>query len=152
MQAAGAKDWTVTRGPLPGTRPPILTASTVREVPPRKSETDAPLYRLILACNSDSHQGEIRLAWSPEPQTNRTFFVSVDGQPGIAHKLVGEEKMGNGSAGASGLASTTLNAPLPTKTLAVSDLFDGETATFPLDTLDQQTMQELAACFRQPAR
>ena len=151
MQAAGAKNWTVTRRELPGTRPPMLTASIVREVPLRKPGTDAPLYRLTLACNSDSHQGEIQLAWSPQPQTNRTFFVSADGQPGIAQKLVGEEKMGNGTAGASGLASMMLNAPLPTKTLTVSDLFAGETATFPVDILDQHTLQELAACFPRAA-
>jgi hypothetical protein len=146
-QAAGADKWTVIRRELPGATLPMLTASIVREVPPRKPETDAPLYRLMLACNRDSRQGEIQLTWSPEPQTNRTFFVSADGQPGIAHQLVGQEKMGNGTAGASGLASMTLNAPLPGRTLSVSDLFAGETATFPVDTVDRHTLQELAACF-----
>ena len=148
IQAAGAKeDWTVIRRELPGTTPLILTSSLVREVPPRKPETDAPLYRLTLACNTNSRQGEMQLAWSPQPQTNRTFLVSADGKPGLAHTLVGEEKMGNGTAGASGLASMTLNTPMPRKTLAVSGLFDGETATFPVDALDQHTLQELAACF-----
>jgi hypothetical protein len=151
-QAVGAKNWTVIRRELPGTTAPMLTASMVREVPLRKPETDAPLYRLILACNDVSHQGEIQLTWSPQPQTNRTFFVSADGQPAIPHKLAGEEKMGNGTAGASGLASTTLNTPLPRKTLSVSDLFAGETLTFPVDTLDPRTLQELAACFPRAAR
>jgi hypothetical protein len=59
--------------------------------------------------------------------------------------------MGNATAGASGLASMTLNAPMPRKTLAVSDLFAGETATFPVDTLDRHTLQELAACFPKAA-
>jgi hypothetical protein len=151
-QAAGAGNWTVTRREGPGTKPAILTASIVREVPPRKPDTDAPLYRLTLACDGDSPQGNIQLAWSPEPQTDRTFSVLADGQPGIAHQLVGQEKMGNGTAGVSGRASMTLNAPLPTKTLVVSDLFAGETATFPVDTLDQRTLQELAACFPRAAR
>jgi len=151
-QAAGAGNWTVTRREGPGARPAILAASIVREVPPRKPDTEAPLYRLILACNGDSQQGDIQLAWSPEPQTNRTFSVSADGQPGIAHQLVGQEKMGNGSAGATGRASMTLNAPLPTKSLVVSDLFPGETAAFPVDTLDPRTLQELAACFPRAAR
>jgi mono/diheme cytochrome c family protein len=151
IQSAGAMNWTVIHRELPGTKPSIVTASIVREVPPRKPETEAPLYRLTLACKSDGHQGEMQLAWSPQPQTNRTFFVSADGQPGIAHKLVGEEKMGNGTAEASGLASITLNAPMPRKTLAVTGLFDGETATFPVDALDQHPLQELAACFPKAA-
>ena len=57
-QAAGAGNWTVTRREGPGTKPAILTASIVREVPPRKPDTDAPLYRLTLACDGDSPQGE----------------------------------------------------------------------------------------------
>src|SRR6185503_15569220 len=109
----------------------------------RKPETDAPVYRLMLACNRDSHQGAIQLSWSPEPQTNRTFFVSADGQPGIAHTLAGQEQMGNGATGVSGRASVTLNAPLPRKTLVVSELFAGETAAFPVDALDPRTWQEL---------
>src|ERR1700722_20267035 len=39
-QAAGATNWTVIRRELPGTKPLILTASIVREVPPRKPATD----------------------------------------------------------------------------------------------------------------
>ena len=151
-QAAGAGKWTVIRTGSPGTKPPVLTASMVREVPLRKPETDAPVYRLTLACHGDSRPGEMQLTWSPQPQTNRTFIVSADGQPGIAHQLVGEEKMGNGTAGATGRASATLNAPLPRHTLSVSDLFAGETVTFPVGTLDQHTSQELAACFPRAAR
>jgi cytochrome c551/c552 len=146
-QAAGAEKWTVIRTERAASSASTLTASIVRDAPPRKPDTHAPLYRFIVACDGASHAGKIQLAWSPEPQTNRTFFVSADGQPGIAHTLVGQEKMGNGSAGASGLASAMLHAPLPRKSLTVTELFPGETVVFPVDTLDQHTWRELAACF-----
>jgi hypothetical protein len=143
-QAEGAKAWTVIRTPAP-----VLVASIVRDVAPRKSESVMPVYRLILACNIASHHGEIQLAWAPQPQTSRTFSVSADGSPGIPQKLEGrEEKMGNGSAGNTGLAAATLNAPLPQKTLTVTDLFPGETVVFPLGDLDPAARQQLGNCWR----
>ena len=112
-QAADAQNWTVIRSERPTSSGSMLTASIVRNVPPRARETDAPLYRLIVRCDGASDQGELQLAWSPAPQTDRAFFVSVDGQPAISHTLTGQEKMGNGSAGTSGRASAILQAPLP---------------------------------------
>jgi hypothetical protein len=101
-----------------------------------------------MTCDETSRQGEIQLTWSPEPQTNRAFFVSVDGQARIAHTLAGQEKMGNGAAGTSGRASAILLTPLPAKSLSITDLFQGETVVFPVDALDRRAWQELAACFR----
>jgi hypothetical protein len=145
VQATGAKDWTVIRTEA------VLSASIVREVAVRGPQVGVPLYRLTLACNIASHEGEIQLAWSPAPQTDRTFFVSVDGSPGIPHQLVGREKMGNGSVVTSGLAAAALNAPLAEKTVAITDLFPGETVVFPLSDLDQSTRRQLAACLPAPA-
>ncbi|MCU1299788.1 MAG: hypothetical protein JWQ87_72 [Candidatus Sulfotelmatobacter sp.] len=123
-QAERAKDWTVIRTEAPESKAPLLVASIVRDVASRKPA----LYRLILACNIASRQGEIQLAWSPQPQTNRTFSVSAGGNPGIPDKLEGrEEKMGNGSAGTTGLAAATLNVPLPEKTFTITDLFPDAT-------------------------
>src|SRR5207248_5973977 len=94
-----------------------------------------------------NHQGEIQLTWSPQPQTNRTFSVSADGKPGIPQKFEGrEQKMGNGSAGTTGLAAATLNAPLPDTTLTITDLFPGETVVFPVGDLDQTVRLQLGAC------
>jgi hypothetical protein len=143
-QAERAKNWTVIRTEAPESKAPLLVASIVRDVASRKPA----LYRLILACNIASRQGEIQLTWSPQPQTNRTFSVSADGNPGIPHKLEGrEEKMGNGSAATTGLAAATLNAPLPEKTLTITDLFPGETVVFPLGDLDPAARQQLRVCF-----
>ena len=152
-QADRAKEWTVIRTEAPESKTPLLVASIVRDVAARKPEAGMPLYRLILTCNIASHQGEIQLAWSPQPQTNRTFSVSADGNPGIPHKLEGrEEKMGNGSAGTTGLAAATLHAPLPEKTLTITDLFPGETVVFPLADLDQAARQQFGVCLPTGAR
>jgi cytochrome c551/c552 len=146
-QAERARGWTVIRTEAPGSKTPVLTASIVRDVAPRKRDADAPVYRLTLACNIASHKGEIQLTWSPAPQTNRTFSVSADGNAGIPHRLEGrEEKMGNGTAGTSGFAAAMLNAPLPEKTLTIADLFPGETVVFPLGDLDGVARRQLAVC------
>ena len=147
-QAERAKGWTVIRTEAPGSKAPVLTASIVRDVAPRKRDTDAPVYRLTLACNIASHKGEIQLTWSPAPQTNRTFSVSADGNAGIPNRLEGrEEKMGNGTALTTGFATAMLNASLPEKTLTITDLFPGETVVFPLGELDQVDRRQLAVCF-----
>ena len=102
-QAAGAEQWSVIHRDDAGSK--VLRASIVREVAPRKPGTSAPVYRLTLTCNVSKRQGEMQLTWSPEPQTDRTFSVAVDGNPGTARRLEGTEKMGNGTAGTSGRAS-----------------------------------------------
>ena len=142
-QAAQAKSWTVIHETAP-----VVTASIVREVSPRDPKSVPPLYRLTVGCNTLSHQGEMQLTWSPQPQVDRTFLVSVDGNPGIAHKLEGrEEKMGNGVAARTGLASAMLTSALPARTLTVTDLFPGETIVFPIADLDPAARRALGACF-----
>jgi hypothetical protein len=146
-QAERAKDWTIIRTEAPASKASVLTASIVRPVAPRKQGTDAPVYRLTLACNIASHEGKIQLTWSPSPQTNRTFSVSADGNTGIPHRLEGrEEKMGNSTALTTGLAAATLDVPLPEKTLSIIDLFPGESVVFPLSELDQVDRRQLAVC------
>ena len=146
-QAEGAKNWTVTRTEVPGSKGTVVTASIVREVAPRKHNVDRPLYRLTLACNGSSREGQIQLTWSPEPQTNRTFSVSADGNAAIPHHLEGrEEKMGNGTVLTTGLAAVLLRAPVPEKSLTIIDLFPGETVVFPLGELDQVDRRQLAVC------
>lgn len=144
-QAQGAKQWSVIRKDQAKSN--VLIASTIREVAPRIPGTDAPVYRLTLTCDASKHQGEMQLTWSPQAQTNRAFWVTVDGKPGIAQRLEGTEKMGNGTAGTSGRAGTILNVPLPQKTLTVEDLFPSETVVFPVGELDHQVRRQLATCF-----
>jgi len=141
-QAEGARNWTVMWNES------RVTASIVRDVNPRRSGMDAPVYRLTMSCDTASHQGEMQMSWSPDPQTNRTFTVSADGATPVPQRVEGEEKMGNGTAGASGRASAKLNAPLAEKTFTVSDLFPGEQVDFPIGELDGAGRRELAGCFR----
>jgi hypothetical protein len=152
-QAQQARVWTLIRTEAPASQAPVLTASIVRDVSPRRKDADAPVYRLTLACNVANHNGDIQLTWSPSPQTNRTFFVSADGSPKIPHTLEGkEEKMGNGTAASTGLAAVTLNMPMPEKTLTISDLFPGETVVFPLAELDPVDRRQLAICLSAGSR
>jgi hypothetical protein len=146
-QAAGAAQWTVTRTEVPESHDTILTASIVRDVAPRGEGVGAPVYRLTLACNIASHKGDIQLTWAPSPQTDRTFFVSVDGNSGIPHSLEGrEERMGNGATVATGLGASMLNLPLPETTLTINELFPGETVVFPFGALGQVDRRQLALC------
>ena len=146
-QAERAGRWTVIRSEKPGAKTHVLTASIVREVARRNSDTDAPVYRLTLACNTATRKGEIQLTWSPSPQTDRTFSVAADGNAEIPHRLEGkEESMGNGTSASTGLAAAVLKAPLPQNTLTITDLFPGETVVFPLSELDPADHHQLAAC------
>jgi len=147
-QAAQAKTWTVIRTRATESEDPMLTASIVREVAPRKNGLDAPLYRVTLACDTARRLGDIQLTWSPVAQVDRTFTVSADGGVEIPQTLVGrEEHMGNGAAGTAGLASAKLSSPLPQRTLTVGNLFPGETVEFPIGDLDPAIRRELALCF-----
>jgi hypothetical protein len=81
-QAAQAKSWTVIR------TEERTIASIVRDVPPRKTEPDAPVYRLILACDTENQVGNIHLTWSLVAQTNRIFEVSSDGGPATPYEQI----------------------------------------------------------------
>ncbi len=152
-QAKGSEKWTVTGTEVAGSEGATVTASIVREVQPRKPDAGLPIYRLTLACNTSSHEGEIQLTWSPQPQTNRTFSVWADGNAAITQNLQGrEEKMGNGTALTTGLAAVLLRAPLPEKTLTVTNLFPGETVVFPIGDLEQADRRRLAVCLQPASR
>jgi len=144
-QALGAQNWAVTRSE--SSQGSTVTASLVRIVSSRHAEANPPIYRLTIACGAATPQGGMQLTWSPEPQTDRMFLVSSDGQPGAPQTLSGKEKMGNGTSGTSGRASVALQIAMPSKSLTVTGLFPSETVVFPFDTLDPQTRQDLARCY-----
>ena len=147
-QAAGAREWFVSR------EGGVVSASIVREVPPRKpGSSDAPVYRLRLVCSPSTGVGEMQLTWSPQPQTGRTMSASVDGSGPIEYKIEGQESMGNGGTAQSGHASVLLSngkrgkLALANQSLTVRELFPGETVEFPFSELDQQARAELRKCF-----
>ena len=148
QQAARAEEWFVSR------EDGIMSAGMVREVPPRRpGSTDAPVYRVLMVCNSSTGFGEMQLTWSPEPQTGRTMTVSIDGQAPVEYRIEGKESMGNGGTVQSGHASAVLNSgrggklTLPKQSLVVGDLFPHETVEFPFGGLDKKAYFELSKCF-----
>jgi hypothetical protein len=130
-QAVGAKEWFVSR------EHDAVSASIVREVARRKSgSTDAPIYRMLVACNVLTGIGEMQLTWSPEPQTGRTIAVSVDEKAPVEYKIEGSESMGNGASLKSGHASIVISSgkhgrlALPKDSLIIRELFPGESVQF----------------------
>jgi hypothetical protein len=147
-QAIGAGEWFVSRADG------VVSASIVREVPPRKpGSTDSPVYRLNMVCSPSTGVGEIELTWSPQPQTGRTMTASVDGNAPVAYKIEGKESMGNGGTVQTGHASVLLGSgksgklALANHSLTVRELFPGETVEFLFSELDQKAHAELRKCF-----
>ena len=145
-QAAGAREWFISR------EDDVVSASTVREVPPRRPDVaDAPVYRVKVVCNIVSGIGQIQLTWSPQPQTGRTMTVSADGNAAVEYRIEGRESMGNGATVQSGHASLLLSdggkLGLPDDSLTIRELFPGEVVEFPFRDLDQKARTELHRCF-----
>jgi hypothetical protein len=147
-QAVGAKEWFVRR------EDGAVSASIVREVPPRKpGSTDAPVYRLMIACNASTGAGQMQLTWSPQPQTGQTMTALADGGPPVEYNIEGKESMGNGGTVETGHASVVLSrgkgskVPLANRSLTIRNLFPGETVTFPLADLGEAARSELRVCF-----
>jgi len=128
-----------------------LTTSTLRALTSTKFPGATDMYRLILTCRTDTHEGEIKLAWANGvPEEGQSITVAVDGNAPIAHKVEGGKKQGNGvnGPGATILYPDIQSLPLPTRSLAISNLFPNETAVFPFDNLSATVRQNLSACFR----
>lgn len=131
-----------------------MSASIVREVPPRKAGSpDVPVYRLRMVCSPSVGVGEMQLTWSPQPQTGRTMTASVDGNAPVEYKIEGEESMGKPGTVPTGHASFLLSngksgkLALANQSLTVRELFPGEVVEFPFSELDQMAHAELRKCF-----
>jgi hypothetical protein len=136
--AAGAQQWNV----MPG---PVTTAGIVRDVASANPQQPSR-YRLLVSCDGGSRKGEVQLSWAPRPR-NGTVKVSVDGGSPVGYEVQGTERMGNGSTGTTGHAAVVLaGLPWPRKTLTISELFPGETVSFPFDEL-ATAWQSFASCF-----
>jgi hypothetical protein len=142
-QARGATEWSVNR------TGDVVTASILREAPV-ESVGQAAAYRLLVACNSVTGQGQMQLAWSPSPKSG-TLVAAVDGKATFTYQVEGKESMGNGSKVMAGPAAMDLypgaKIPLPTRVLTVSDLAPNQRVVFPFGELDLKARQDLAGCF-----
>jgi hypothetical protein len=147
-QAAGATEWFVTR------EGGVVSASIVRAVPPRRTgSADSPVYRVAVACHATTGAGELRLTWSPEPQTGRRMTASADGKTAVAYNIEGKESMGNGGTAQTGHASVLLSRGkgaelgFASRSLTIRDLFPNEIVEFPFADLDENTRADLRKCF-----
>jgi hypothetical protein len=108
---------------------------------------------VTIFCNPSTGAGEMKLTWSPQPQTGHTVTASADGKAPVECDIEGKESMGNGATVQSGHASLVLSSgddrrlPLASQSLTVRDLFPGETVKFPLADLSQNAHLELGKCF-----
>ena len=159
QQSIHATKWSLDRSPLRGAGDEVVV-SIARELPSAapagRGDTEAAMYRLVLTCNPTARQGAMQLAWSPVPKEG-PLAVALDGKPATMFKVEGKERMGNGTGVVSGPAAFVFarfggdadqRIELPKRTLTVSELFAGETVTFPFDELSNATRNALSACFR----
>ena len=133
--------------PRPFDESDVLTASILRELPAARASGETGMYRMVIACNTATHEGGMQLAWAPVPKLG-TLSATVDGGTPLVFKVESTEKMGNGSqtitAGAAISLSQNPSIPLPAKTLRIANLFPNESVEFPFGDLPQS----LAACFK----
>jgi hypothetical protein len=148
-EAAGASAWTVTRAENRSTQPPVLTASTVQQVPSAAHTGDPDLYRLTLTCRLDTHQGQIQLSWAPGDisQPDQVISVSPDRKTPSSFRVYKEEGAAVLYATKVNLGTPKLAVPLPAETLTVRDLFPGESVDFSFGSLAPSVRQPLASCF-----
>jgi hypothetical protein len=160
-QSAGAANWSVERTRQRATGAEMVTASIVRELPSaaeagRPLDIEAAMYRLVLTCNVTAREGAMQLAWSPLPKEG-PLAVAVDGKPATMFTVEGKERMGNGNPVTTGPAAYVFarfggaadsRVALPARTLTASQLFAGESVTFPFDQLTTPAREALSTCFR----
>ena len=155
-EATGANEWHVNRAQNPATKASILTASILREIPSARDSGEVEMYRLVIACDAASREGEMQLVWAPVPAKG-TLSASVDGKAPVTYQVEGLEKMSNGSQATPALAAISLyeskidsqipRMALPVRSLLIVNLFPNESVEFSFGDLPQAARQSLGACF-----
>ena len=158
-RAARAHEWSVFQAEGDGSGQSVVTADFVRHLPSGRNAGEPSVYRLLLSCNVESHDGDMQLSWAPTATTG-TLNISLDGKPPLTFLVEGSEKMGNGQGSATGPAAITFfetkgvnqqngdpKLALPLQTFTVSNLFPDETVVFPFSELPQQARVSLSRCF-----
>jgi hypothetical protein len=142
-EATEAGRWTVNRIP-------VWAASIAREVPLDTKAGEANTYRLTLTCRPDTHEGAMLLSWAPGvPKKGTAISAAVDGKAPSAYTVEDNEKvLFAGATGGSGQGAIPIGATsLPEQTLAIGNLFPGETVVFPFGELTPAMRQGLSPCF-----
>jgi hypothetical protein len=151
MESTGASGWTVERGVDPSVQGPVVRANLMQGTPSKDYPDTTDSYRLSLLCRTDTHEGQMQLAWGPGvPKNGRVASIAVDGKAPFTYTVSGSEKMGNGTGGGSGPGAAVVAKgamALPAHGVTVTNLFPDEAVTFSFDGLDKGTRKSLAACF-----
>ena len=150
-EAPGAEEWRSNWTDQLIAQSRTLTATILKEVPSTKYAGVTDMYRLILSCRTDTHQGEIKLAWANGvPGEGQPIAIVADRKVAFTHKVEGGKKQGNGNNGPGATVlypNPALSVPLPTQSLSVSNLFPDETVVFPFENLGGTVRRDLSACF-----
>jgi hypothetical protein len=151
MESTGASGWTVEQGIDPSVKGPVVRANLMQGTPSKDFPETTDSYRLSLLCRTDTHEGQMQLAWGPGvPKNGRVASITVDGNLPFTYTVSGTEKMGNGTATGSGPGAAVIargEVAMPAQTMTVTNLFPDEAVTFSFEGLDNATRKSLAACF-----
>jgi hypothetical protein len=151
MESTGASGWTVEQGIDPSVNGPVVRANSLQGAGSKEYPDTTDLYRLSLLCRTDTHEGQMQLAWAAGvPKNGRVASIAIDGKAPFTYTVSGTEKMGNGTAGGSGPGAAVIarsDVAMPAQTVTVSNLFPDETVTFSFEGLDRATRKSIASCF-----
>jgi hypothetical protein len=150
-EAGGAEEWHSWWSNEPAVASRTLTADIVRQLASTKFPGTTDMYRLILSCRTETHEGEIKLAWANGvPDEGQPMTIAVDGKLPFTHNAEGGKKQGNGVNGPGATIlypgkETVLS--FPEQSLAISNVFPNETVVFPLGELNATVRRDLSVCF-----
>jgi hypothetical protein len=152
-EISGANRWIVSQGQDPSTKAPVSRASILQTISSPATPAQPDLWRLTVTCSANTHEGEIKLLWSPGgPGPDQVMVAAIDGEGEFKFRADGTERMGNGGTSGPGSLVLFATAPkfgmaLPANTLTMSNLVNNETVAFPFADLSPSARQALAPCF-----
>ncbi len=145
LQSEGADHWNVRWENTASAQSRTLVASILREKPSVKLDGTTHSYRLVVSCQAENKDGEIKIAWANPPAVEgQMMSLAIDSAPAVQHKVDGGRAQGNGN---NGPGATVLKIPLPMRNLEISNLFGEGRVIFPFSELSSASRRDLSVCF-----
>jgi hypothetical protein len=147
---APSDGWRVDLGGDPKGGHNIVTASILQAA----SATDAQsaVYELSVRCGGRTHRGELTLATysrkGPDvPMTDRALSPASDGSVRFTYKVdANPDESAWLYVARNNTSAPMALMPIPAQTLTISNLFSGESVSFPFDRLSPIVRRQLATC------